>query len=205
MAAFGYLLERDAQPDKFENIPQSIYWAVVTLASVGYGDISPVTPAGRLVTVVLVLVGIGIFAIPAAIMVSGFTDQLRLNREQVKMALLGKIGSGPFDGPARDNLIALAREAHLTQTEIDELTEHIESRGAASANASEHRERLALAASNPEYALAQYRTLLSKMRELVAVADTASVSAYLAQPDAASELEKTVWQRLIASKPGSTS
>ncbi len=205
MAAFGYLLERDAQPDKFENIPQSIYWAVVTLASVGYGDISPVTPAGRLVTVVLVLVGIGIFAIPAAIMASGFTDQLRLNREQVKMALLGKIGSGPFDGPARDNLIALAREAHLTQTEIDELTEHIESRGAASANASEHRERLALAASNPEYALAQYRTLLSKMRELVAVADTASVSAYLAQPDAASELEKTVWQRLIASKPGSTS
>jgi voltage-gated potassium channel len=204
MAAFGYLLERDAQPDKFENIPQSIYWAVVTLASVGYGDISPVTPAGRLVTVVLVLVGIGIFAIPAAIMASGFTDQLRLNREQVKMALLGKLGSGPFDGPARDNLIALARDAHLTQTEINELTEQLESRGAASANASEHRQRLTLAATNPEYALAQYRTLLSKMRELVSVADTGSVSGYLEQPDEASELEKNIWQQLIARKPGGT-
>ena len=202
MAAFGYLLERDAQPDKFENIPQSIYWAVVTLASVGYGDISPVTPAGRLVTVVLV--GIGIFAIPAAIMASGFTDQLRLNREQVKMALLGKLGSGPFDGPARDNLIALARDAHLTQTEINELTEQLESRGAASANASEHRQRLTLAATNPEYALAQYRTLLSKMRELVSVADTGSVSGYLEQPDEASELEKNIWQQLIARKPGGT-
>ena len=58
MAAFGFLLERDAQPDKFENIPQSIYWAVVTLASVGYGDISPVTPMGRALTVVLALLGL---------------------------------------------------------------------------------------------------------------------------------------------------
>ena len=46
-ASMGYLFEHHAQPDKFENIPQSIYWAVVTLASVGYGDISPVTPMGR--------------------------------------------------------------------------------------------------------------------------------------------------------------
>jgi len=43
-ASLGYLLEHPAQPDKFENIPQAIYWAVITLASVGYGDISPVTP-----------------------------------------------------------------------------------------------------------------------------------------------------------------
>jgi hypothetical protein len=46
-ASMGYLFEHEAQPDKFENIPQSIYWAVVTLASVGYGDISPITPMGR--------------------------------------------------------------------------------------------------------------------------------------------------------------
>jgi len=50
-ASMGYLFEHAAQPDKFENIPQSIYWAVVTLASVGYGDISPVTPMGRALTV----------------------------------------------------------------------------------------------------------------------------------------------------------
>jgi voltage-gated potassium channel Kch len=85
-AAMGYLLERGAQPDKFEDIPTAMYWAVVTLASVGYGDITPVTPAGRLLTVLLALVGIGVFAIPAAIMSSAFTDQLRVEREEALKA-----------------------------------------------------------------------------------------------------------------------
>ncbi len=81
-AAMGYLLERSAQPDKFENIPTAMYWAIITLASVGYGDITPITAGGRFLTVVLALLGIGVFAIPAAIMSSAFTDQLRAEREQ---------------------------------------------------------------------------------------------------------------------------
>ena len=76
-ASLGYLFEHEAQPDKFENIPASIYWAVITLASVGYGDLYPVTPVGRMMTIILALLGIGIFAIPAAILSSAFSDQLR--------------------------------------------------------------------------------------------------------------------------------
>ena len=87
-ASLGYLFEHDAQPDKFESIPTSMYWAVVTLASVGYGDITPITPLGRFMTVIVSFVGIGIFAIPAGLMASSFTDQLRLDRnlfeEQVR-------------------------------------------------------------------------------------------------------------------------
>jgi voltage-gated potassium channel Kch len=93
-ACLGYLFEHDAQPDKFENIPQSIYWAVITLASVGYGDISPVTPAGRAITIVLALLGIGIFAIPAAILSSAFSDQLRIERETMKQELYEMLGDG---------------------------------------------------------------------------------------------------------------
>ena len=51
----------------FHDILQPQYLVVFTLASVGYGDISPVTPAGRAITIVLALIGIGIFAIPAAL------------------------------------------------------------------------------------------------------------------------------------------
>lgn len=87
-ASLGYLFEHEAQPDKFENIPQAIYWAVITLASVGYGDISPVTPAGRAMTIVLALIGIGIFAIPAALLSSAFSDQLKMDREALVNKLL---------------------------------------------------------------------------------------------------------------------
>lgn len=79
-ASVGYLFEHDAQADRFENIPQAIDWAAITLASVGYGDIAPITPIGRVLTVILALLGIGIFAIPAGLLASAFTDQLRLDR-----------------------------------------------------------------------------------------------------------------------------
>lgn len=98
-ASLGYLFEHEAQPDKFENIPQSIYWAVITLASVGYGDISPVTPAGRAMTIVLALIGIGIFAIPAALLSSAFSDQLKMDRE----ALVNKLYNMLSDGVIDDN------------------------------------------------------------------------------------------------------
>ena len=58
-ASLGYELEHAAQPDKFESIPASMYWAVITLASVGYGDISPTTTEGRFIAIALMLVGIG--------------------------------------------------------------------------------------------------------------------------------------------------
>jgi len=93
-ASLGYLLEHDAQPEKFENIPQSIYWAVITLASVGYGDISPVTPIGRAMTSVLALLGIGIFAIPAALLASAFSDELIKDREALKANLFAILKDG---------------------------------------------------------------------------------------------------------------
>ncbi|MDI9331058.1 MAG: ion transporter [Alphaproteobacteria bacterium] len=103
-ASMGYIFEHEAQPDKFENIPQSIYWAVVTLASVGYGDISPVTPMGRALTVVLALMGIGIFAIPAGLLASAFTDQLRIEREAFKpnfyMPITTRASSTPSRAPS---------------------------------------------------------------------------------------------------------
>jgi voltage-gated potassium channel Kch len=196
MAAFGYLLERGAQPDKFENIPTALYWAVITLASVGYGDISPITAGGRLMTVILALVGIGIFAIPAAILASGFTDQLRLNREQLNLDLVAEVDLAHFDTAAREEFIAQAKLKHLSAGEITGLLELIEKGEAIGGSANEAHESLIHAAKNPAFALAQYRTLLSKMQELAALADHGYINAELNSPGKASELERQVWQRL---------
>ncbi|MCE2859319.1 MAG: ion transporter [Oxalobacteraceae bacterium] len=202
MAAFGYLLERDAQPDKFENIPQSIYWAVITLASVGYGDISPVTPGGRLITVVLALVGIGLFAIPAAIMASGFTDQLRMNREKLKLDLLAEARADVFDEAAREAFIHNAKHHHLTAMEINQLIAEIEKGDDSIETAQGEFESLALAAKNPEFALAQYHTLVSRLRELAAVADDTYIRQQLDKPGQATDLDRAIWQQIDRSRSG---
>ena len=117
-ASLGYLFEHEAQPDKFENIPQSIYWAVITLASVGYGDISPVTPMGRIMTIVLALLGIGIFAIPAALLSSAFSDQLRIERETLRDEVYHMLADGTISEHEADKINAEAKRLHLSEDEV---------------------------------------------------------------------------------------
>ena len=69
-----YFLEKDEQPDKFSSIPSSMWWGVVTLTTIGYGDTVPVTPMGKLVAAGVAILGIAVFAIPAGIMASAFSD-----------------------------------------------------------------------------------------------------------------------------------
>lgn len=70
-----YSLEHNAQPDQFKNAFSGIWWAVSTLLTVGYGDIYPVTPAGRFVGIILAFCGVGIVAIPTGIISAGFVQQ----------------------------------------------------------------------------------------------------------------------------------
>jgi voltage-gated potassium channel len=72
-----YLLERDAQPEAFSSIPKSLWWAIVTMASVGYGDMVPVTLGGRIFGGVVMLLGIAIFAVPTGILATGFAQEIR--------------------------------------------------------------------------------------------------------------------------------
>ncbi len=75
-----YFLEESAQPDKFSSIPETMWWGIITVTTVGYGDVAPITPAGRLLAGVIALLGIGIFALPAGILGSGFMEQVNRRR-----------------------------------------------------------------------------------------------------------------------------
>jgi len=74
-------IENPAQPDLFSSIPATMWWGVVTLTTVGYGDIVPITPAGKVLGGAITLIGIGIFALPAGILASGFTGELEKQME----------------------------------------------------------------------------------------------------------------------------
>lgn len=69
-----FYAEHEAQPESFSSIPHTMWWALETLATVGYGDMYPVTPVGKVIGGIVVIVGIAIFALPTAILASGFIE-----------------------------------------------------------------------------------------------------------------------------------
>lgn len=193
-ASLGYLFEHEAQPEKFENIPQSIYWAVITLASVGYGDISPVTPAGRAMTIVLALIGIGIFAIPAALLSSAFSDQLKMDREALVNKLYEMLSDGNIDESEAEYIKHEAKRLHLSDEEVRVLIE----------KAKRERELmddvsvlpLHKIASNPEHTVEHFKYLLGQIRQLSLLSDQEQLNQTLAKPDRLTDTDKQLW-RLI--------
>ena len=75
-ASVMYAIENEAQPDAFSSIPAALWWGCVTLTTVGYGDVFPVTSLGRLAGGVIQVVGVGLFALPAGILAGGFAAHL---------------------------------------------------------------------------------------------------------------------------------
>ena len=82
-----YEVEHTTQPDKFSSIPATMWWGVMTLTTVGYGDVYPVTPLGQFLASVVAVLGIGLFALPTGVLGSGFLEQIQ------------KRGSGPKSCP----------------------------------------------------------------------------------------------------------
>jgi voltage-gated potassium channel len=72
-----YYIENPIQPQVFSSIPETIWWAVVTLTTVGYGDIYPISPLGRILAAVVAILGIGLFALPAGLIASGFIEEVQ--------------------------------------------------------------------------------------------------------------------------------
>lgn len=75
LAAVGiYHFEHEAQPDGFSSIPESLWWAIATFTTVGYGDVYPITAGGRIFTGLVMLIGIGIIAVPAGLVTAALTE-----------------------------------------------------------------------------------------------------------------------------------
>jgi len=190
-ASLGFLFEHEAQPDKFENIPQAIYWAVITLASVGYGDISPITPAGRAMTIVLSLIGIGIFAIPAAILSSAFTDQLKRDREALVNTIYEMLADGHLDEKEIEYIRTESKRLHLSDEEIRLLIEKA------------NRERdlmedvsvlpLHKIAANTDHTIEHFKQLLGQVRQLSLLTDQEKFQAAVDNSERLTETDKKLW------------
>lgn len=79
-----YLVENPVQPDKFSSIPAAMWWAMMTVTTVGYGDMIPITPLGKGIASLFTLMGVLVLALPSAILASGFIEE----RDKVKTGVL---------------------------------------------------------------------------------------------------------------------
>jgi voltage-gated potassium channel len=128
--AIVYEFEHAAQPEKFDTMPRAMYWAVITLASVGYGDISPVTPIGQAFTMFLAILGIGIVALPAGILGSAFSDQLHQQREQMLKAVEDAFADGVLTESESRALEEERIRLHLTEEQFELLKQRAMARHA---------------------------------------------------------------------------
>lgn len=195
-AALGYLFENAAQPDKYEDIPTTIYWAVITLASIGYGDIYPVTPVGRAMTVVMAFAGIGIFAIPAAILASAFSDELVKQRNALKTNLHDIMADGVISDDELEYIRSEAKRLHLSVEEVNALIRQIHK---------EVEEKSNLAAlpihkiaAKPELAAEHYKTLISNIRQLGMLMDPADFEQMRQANSRLTPDEIALWEKIRA-------
>ncbi len=86
-----YYLEASAQPDKFGSVPESAWWAIATLTTVGYGDMAPVTPLGRVFGAMVMVTGLCILALPVAIISTGFAQEVGRRDFVVTWSLMSRI------------------------------------------------------------------------------------------------------------------
>lgn len=96
ISSLMYLFEHPVQPDVFSDVPTALWWGVETMTTLGYGDMIPATPVGKLLGGLTAVLGVGMIALPAGIMASGFTEHMRLRREEFaddveKFALGGEL------------------------------------------------------------------------------------------------------------------
>lgn len=89
-----YYIEQHAQPTAFGSIPAALWWAINTLTTVGYGDVTPVTPLGKLFSGVITILGVGIFALPAGILAARLSELSRVRRDTFRKHVLEVMEDG---------------------------------------------------------------------------------------------------------------
>ena len=102
-SALVFTVEHDSQPEQFPNIYASMWWAIATLTTVGYGDVFPVTPMGKILSGVIALLGIGLVALPTGILSGSFVQAINEEKEAKKLDAEAHSHSCPHCGGALEH------------------------------------------------------------------------------------------------------
>jgi voltage-gated potassium channel len=118
-ASLMYTLENEAQPEVFGNIMHSLWWAVVTMTTVGYGDVTPVTLLGKMVATFIMLIGVGLVALPAGMLAARFGEELRERKRNLDVHIKHALADGIIDEDEYQSLEELTSELELSSDDLE--------------------------------------------------------------------------------------
>jgi voltage-gated potassium channel len=127
-ACLMFILEGEAQPEAFSSVGAAIWWSVVTLTTVGYGDVTPLTPLGKVLGAVIMLLGVGTVALPAAMLAGRFSEEIQSRRGQLESLVAEMIDDGLLESAERDEIDRVGRELGIPSETVHQIVSSQRSR-----------------------------------------------------------------------------
>ena len=121
-----YYAEGDTQPEHFSSIPASLYWAIITLTTVGFGDISPVTWIGQVLATITAFIGVCTVAMLTGIVASSFATQMARRRVVYESQLREAYKDGVLSDEEKKMLLKLRTDFNLSEEQIKSITQQVE-------------------------------------------------------------------------------
>ncbi|CCQ72046.1 ion transporter [Magnetospira sp. QH-2] len=122
-SSFIYLFEQHAQPDKFSSIPEAMYWSIITMTTVGFGDVTPVSGMGKVFAGLVAVLGVGMVALPAGLLASGFATEIGGRRARYRRLVEQAMRNGALDQGAMNLLATIREDLGLSDLEAREITD----------------------------------------------------------------------------------
>lgn len=124
-ASGAWLAEHKVQPEAFGSIPAAMWWAVATLTTVGYGDVTPITVAGKVFGAIITIVGIGMAALPAGIIASGLNDQIHRRKASLTREFRRALEDGKICEQEEEDIEKLRKELGISIKLAEEIRDQV--------------------------------------------------------------------------------
>jgi voltage-gated potassium channel len=118
-----YIVESDVQPEMFSSIPETMWWSIITLTTVGYGDASPITALGKIIAAITALMGVMTVALLTGIVANAFANQVQRRNSIFEAEVVHALADGEISGEEAEKIEALRKRYDLSDEHAEAIIE----------------------------------------------------------------------------------